>query len=329
MRATTTSTRRPVRGPTTGLIALAGLTLASAGLATPAQAQVRTQSTATRQASSVVRQRVQIPQRETAIKLARRVTVEFDDQRVKDVMDFVIDLTQADIDVKYLDERNSDGLDPDQTISIKAQNVTALQLIEMILDRAESEFSTTGNTWQFSKLGTLEIGPKERLNKRRRVEIYSIADMLVDIPRYDNAPQFDLNSILQSSRGGGGQSPFSDSGQDNVDRITRQEKADEIITILQELVEPEQWVDNGGESATLRYWQGNLIINAPDYVHRQINGYPWWPASRTTVTQVRGRRWVSLNLNTAISEIEGFESEPVSAVVNGRIIRSDRPGGGG
>lgn len=332
MRSATTTRVLQSTSPGWGMARLrvAGLAVAvtAMALAAPAQAQYRSQP-GIRSGSRIVQQRVRIPQRETAIRLARRVTVDFDDQRLEDVMDFVIDLTQADIDVKYIDERNSDGLDPDQTISLKADNVTSLQLIEMILDRAETEFSTSGNSWQFTRLGTLEVGPKERLNKRRRVEIYSIADMLVDIPRYDNAPTFDLNAILQSNRGGGGQSPFSDTGGDDVDRISRDEKAEEIVSILQELIEPEQWIDNGGESASLRYWQGNLIINAPDYVHRQINGYPWWPAQRMTVTQVRGRRWVSLNLDTSFAEIDGFASEPVSAVVNGRIIRSDRPGGGG
>ena len=39
-----------------------------------------------------------------------------------------------------------------------------------------------------------------------------------------------------------------------------------------------------------------------------------------------GRRWVSLNLDTGLSRVEGFAQQEVSAVVGGQIIRS---GGGG
>lgn len=272
-----------------------------------------------------------IPQRETAIKLLRPVTVRFEAQPLSDVVNFIRDFTGADIDAAWIDDNNVDGLDPDKQITLDAQNVTALQLIEMVLEKAESEFASGGNAWQFTEAGTLMIGPKERLNNRRRVEIYNIADMLIVIPDYTDAPSFDLNSILQSSRGGGGgQSPFQGTQQDDQwDIRPMEERAEDIRIILTELVEPDQWVDNGGDAASIRYWQGNFIVNAPDYVHRQINGYPWWPARATRVTMVEGRRYVTLNMDASFAELEDLVSQPVSAVVGGRIIRSDDPGGGG
>ncbi len=293
--------------------------------AAPALAQTRAPQ------PTVVRQ--VIPQRETAIKLLRPVTVQFQDQRLEDIINFVKDFTGADIEPKWIDDNNADGLDPDQTITLRANGISALQLLELVLEKAESEFSTTGNTWQFTSTGTLEIGPKERLNKHRRIEIYNISDMLIEIPDYNDAPTFDLNSILQNTGrggGGGGRSPFQNTQQQNTFNVTpMEERAEDIRILLTELVEPEQWVDNGGDAASIRYWQGNFIVNAPDYVHRQINGYPWWPARATTVTMVQGRRYVSLNMNASFAEVEGFESQPISAVVGGRIVRSDDPGGGG
>ncbi|MCC6285473.1 MAG: hypothetical protein IT439_09265 [Phycisphaerales bacterium] len=282
--------------------------------------------------TAVQRRTSAFPQRETAARLLRTVPrMEFTDTRLEDAVNFVRNLTGADIDVAWVDEKHTDGLEKDMQVSMDVTDQTALEVIEILLERAEGEFSADGNAWQFNtKSGALEIGPKSRLNKKRRVEVYAINDMLTELPTYDNAPDFDLNQILQSSRGGGGQSPFQNNDDDDIDRKPLDEKVQEIVDIIQEIVEPTQWVDNGGDAASIRYWQGNLIVNAPDYVHRGINGYPWWPA-RSTVVSARpeGTRWVTLNQDSNIAAIEGIAQQPVSAVVNGRIVRSDEPGGGG
>ncbi len=299
--------------------------LAAASIAGLAQAQLVTQGGTPIRATRV------IPQRATAQKLLRPVTVSFQDQRLEDVFNFVRDFTGANILPLYADDKFPDGLDPDTTITLDVQGVSALQLIEMVLEQAESEFSTDGNSWQFTPTGTFEAGPKERLNKHRRIEVYNIADMLILVPDYPDAPTFDLNSILQSSGGGGGgQSPFQGGNQNQANTVVPlEDRADDIRLLLTELVEPLQWIDNGGESASIRYWQGNFIVNAPDYVHRELNGYPWWPASATRVTMVQGRRYVTLNSESSFAEVEDLVNQPVSAVVGGRIVRSDDPGGGG
>ena len=62
------------------------------------------------------------------------------------------------------------------------------------------------------------------------------------------------------------------------------------------------WTDNGGEGASMHLFNGTLIVNAPDYIHRQINGYSYWPSgtrpiititaatSRTAASRVRARK---------------------------------------
>jgi hypothetical protein len=299
--------------------------VACAGLVPAAVAQPLNESRVSRGASA-------FPQRETAARLLRTVPrMQFTDTRLEDAVNFVRNLTGADIDVAWVDDKHTDGLEKDAKVSMDVTDQTALEVIEILLEKAEGEFSADGNAWQFNtKSGALEIGPKSRLNKKRRVEVYAINDMLTELPTYDNAPDFDLNQILQSSRGGGGQSPFQNNDDDDIDRKPLSEKVQEIVDIIQDIVEPTQWVDNGGDAASIRYWQGNLIVNAPDYVHRGINGYPWWPA-RSTVVSARpeGTRWVTLDQDSNIAQLEGIAQQPVSAVVNGRIVRSDEPGGGG
>lgn len=238
--------------------------------------------------------------RQTLMRLMRRVTVDLQDHRLEDVVQFIADVTQADITPLWIDDRNSVGLDPEAMITLNARDITALQLLEMVLDKLAVDRFSGGSTWQFTKYGAFEFGPKERLNRRRQVEIYDINDMLMDVPDYDNAPEFDLNTVFQmggqqgGGGGGGGQSPFQDRGTD-IERRSREDKIQDVIDLLITTVEPEQWLDNGGEAATVRELRGSLFINAPDYIHRQINGYPWWPARAQSVRYSEGRRYVTLD----------------------------------
>ena len=271
------------------------------------------------------------PQRATALKLMRPIQVEFRDQRLEDVINFIREFTGADIEVMWMDDRNDNGLDPEQLITLNTRNRSALDAIEAVLIRATDEFSNDGNQWQFTPDGILQIGPKARLNGEKRLEIYPIMDLVLEIPSYTNAPDFDLNTILQGAGGGGGgggQSPFEENEEDDVPRRTLQERVDELTALITETVEPEQWEQNAGDGASIRYWQGNLIINGPDYIHRQLTGYPWWPQRLTRVSTVNGQRWVSLNIDAPFARLNGFSQQEVSAVVGGRIIRSG-PGGGG
>lgn len=253
------------------------------------------------------------PQRDTILRLSRPVTLDLRDQRLQDVITFVQELTGADITPYYADDANPDGLDPDQLVTLSVTNASALTLIERLLEKAVPAFGQPGdNTWQLTESGSLEIGPKERLNQRRRVELYDINDLLFVIPDFTDAPDFDLNSVLQSG-GGGGQSPFQDTGDDSAFEDIRpaEERAQDIIDLITSLIETEQWLDNGGDAASIRYFQGSLIVNAPDYVHRGINGYPWWPTRYTTAATVRDRRYVTLNTDAVASELDFATDEQV------------------
>jgi hypothetical protein len=267
------------------------------------------------------------PHQDNILKLLVPVTVTFENQRLDNVMSFIQQYTQVEMEVLWLDDDNTEGLDPEALVSVEADNITALDLLELVLEKAASTDSlSTGNTWQMTKWGTVEVGPRERLNRpaARRVQIYDINDLLLVIPTYDNAPDFDLQSVLQSGGqgGGGGQSPFQQNDEEDIETIPREERAQQIIDLIVQLVETDQWVDNGGEAATINYWQGSLIVRAPDYVHRAIAGYPWWPSARNVsqISQGQGERWVTMSLTTSLAGPYQFRKVPVTAVV---------PGGGG
>ncbi|MEQ8845944.1 MAG: hypothetical protein RIB58_13940 [Phycisphaerales bacterium] len=267
------------------------------------------------------------PERVTLSRMMRPLTAEFVDQPLRDVMDYIARQTGAELDVMWMDDRTGTGLDPEQPVSIKVDRLPAITLLERVLAKVQDDFGG-GNNWQMTEWGAMQVGPTSRLNRFNRVEIYDINDLLLVLPEYPDVPELDLQQALQSNQGGGGQSPFQDQGDNQVEETPIEDRADEIIDLIEELVEPDHWIEN--PRASIRYFKGTIIVRAPDYVHRGIVGYTYWPTQRITAV-VEGRRYVTMGVDTGISTVDGFGQQPVSAVVGGRIVSSDPadPGGGG
>lgn len=264
----------------------------------------------------------------TLSKMMRPMSLSVKETRLEDVMKFIQTVTQAELEIAWAsDSTSGSGLDKDKLITLNAPNRPALTILEAVLAKAKTDFSE--NTWQMTSEGAMQVGPKDVLNKDKRLVIYDINDLLMVIPNYTEVPQIDLTSVLQQGQGGSGQSPFT--GNQNTTTKTpdqvqqeRRERIEQLKRILQDTIEPEQWVDNGGEGGTIREFNSTLLINAPDYIHRQINGYPYWPAASARV--VNGRRYVTLSTDQSIGKIDGFAQQPVSGVTGGG---GGNPGGGG
>jgi hypothetical protein len=274
--------------------------------------------------------------RDTMIRMMKPVTAEFKEQRLEDVMTYIIALTQADLEVLWLDEHSSAGLDKDKLVTLKFTNGSALSLLEKVLEKVTDDIGGGGNTWQMSESGAMQIGPRERLNVWKRTKVYPVSDLLTEVPNFTNAPEFDLQQALQSKRGGGGgQAPFRQNNATNQQNgRPLQDRMDELRKIITELVEREQWVDNGGSGASIQYFQGAFLISAPDYVHRGVDGYDWWPSENTTMSTVSGRRYVSLSIDSAIATSGGIRKIPVTGVAGGAsggggVGGPQGPGGGG
>lgn len=269
--------------------------------------------------------------RDNLSKMMREMPdVSFEDHRLEDVLQFIKEITGADLEPIWADDKTPEGLNKDTTITLSAKRISALRLLELVLEKSALELGaySGGNGWQMTDWGSIECGPKELLSRHSRLEVYPIQDMLWEIPNYKDAPEIDLQSVLQSSQGGGGgQSPFQTNNQQDIQRRTTDERAQDIIDIIQQLVEPESWLTGGG-TATIRYFQGNLLVKAPDYVHRELGGYPWWPSAQTSYNMVKGRRYVSLGVETGLSTVDDLVNQPVTGVVGGGGSGGS-PGGGG
>lgn len=228
--------------------------------------------------------------------LSQRISLDVTDQPVVDIFRFIADVTGAELEPIYLDDTRLDGIDPETTITIRANNIPALLVLERVLKRTEStENPASGYTWQFTESGTIEFGPKSELNRQQIVELYDISELLFVIPTFDNAPEFDLQSALQSSQGGGGgQSPFQGGQQDDDDDLDEEERFQRLVDLIQANIEPDEWTALGGNGASLTTFGNSMVVTAPDYIHRQINGYDFWPSRLQQARRVDGRSEVRI-----------------------------------
>ena len=214
------------------------------------------------------------PRRDAAVRLIRPITVSFTEARAADVMKFIGDFTGVRFDIAWLDDRNADGLDPEALVSLSVKDMPVLALLQRVLKSAYTGFD--GATWQFAPDGEVQVGPKSRLNQFAVLKIYDIQDLLFRVTDFNDVPDLGLGEITQG-QGGGSQSDFT--VQDR-EQPTEEEEAQQIIDILITNIDPEQWLDAGGDGASITFYNGALLVRAPDYIHRQIMGYSFWPTDR-------------------------------------------------
>jgi hypothetical protein len=266
-------------------------------------------------------------------KMMKVVSADFSDNTLEQCMNFIRDVSGADFDVLWT-EGNTTGLDKEKTIILSAKNVTILTLLETVLDKASDPQPSglPGATWQMTSGGSIQVGLKSTLNKFKRLEIYDINDMLFEVKDKTDIPELDLQASFQNSgggRGGGGgssQSPFGGSGgrgqgrnqNQQADPMRRENLGKEVQKLITSLVESDQWADNSGDGGTITYWQGSLLVNAPDYMHRQVDGYPWWNAGRSVPAAGRGGRYVTLDTDVQRSSYDNIRQLPVPGVTGGR-----------
>lgn len=264
--------------------------------------------------------------------LYQDVTVNFDKTTARDAFAFVATQLGARLVVRYQGDGGKSGdtgIDPELEISLNLEGQPALTVIEQMLELCGTD---TDCEWQLRN-GYIELGTVDRLSvpAARELRTYSVRDLLFEPPTFDNAPDFNLSSALsQGSQGsgggsGGGGGIIGDSGED-PERPTEAEQAEQLIEIIkQQCGGDEIWVDDESPDAvaSIRYYQGSIIVRAPDYVHRMIDGYPFAPvrprssAANASEATSGSSRYVTFTSGLSIVQNLKFTAVPVQGAVAG------------
>jgi hypothetical protein len=196
--------------------------------------------------------------------------LKFDNITLADAMDFLRDTSGANIHVNWraLEEI---GIGKDTTINVRLRNVTLRRILRTILTEASSGSLLT----YYIDENIIEVTKRELADQQMITRIYPVDDLIMDVPDFE-APQFQIQAT-QTGRGGGGgggQNLFGDlnSQTDQRENMTRTDRAQQLIDMIQEIIQPDVWNINGGRAA-IRFWNGSLIVTAPRSVHEALGGY--------------------------------------------------------
>lgn len=196
--------------------------------------------------------------------------VVFANNTLEEALGFLEAVTQLNVDVDW-DALDAINIARDEPISLSLRNIPVDTVLNRIMDKISSNDFGEKAGWAVND-GVLVISSDSELRKNTTLDIYDVRDLIVEVPDYADAPTFDLNAILQSNRGGGGQSPFQDTGGDDRVRVPLQERIDLMKDIIREQIDFDGWRENGGDTGFIQDWAGQLIITNTPANHRDIRG---------------------------------------------------------
>lgn len=215
------------------------------------------------------------PTRPAAVQnpITRPLSIRITNVPLKDALTYLETVAAVRLSPLWVDENHSTGLDPHLLVSLNLDKTTPLAAIERLLHHSNAGATTDLATWQVAADGSLELGPRSRLNAGKRTVVYDIKDLVHAAPAYTGGPTIDLAAALRAESGG---SIFRDDQDFPDTRDPETVRAEDLMELIAEAVEPDQWAAYGGNGATMRLYQGQLVVHAPGYIHRQLAG----PAGR-------------------------------------------------
>jgi uncharacterized membrane protein YgcG len=203
--------------------------------------------------------------------------VKLDGVAFKDALDFVQDLSGANLHVNWA-ALQSAGVTKDSVIDVHLRGVPLRKILNVILSEAAA-----GNAvlTYYVDENVIEITTLELADKVLITRVYPVDDLLMDVPDFTDAPTVDLSQTGSTGTtagvggGGGGSSSssiFGGGGGGGSDTtVSRQQRAQQLIDLITSIIRPEIWQANGGP-ASIRFFNGSLIVTAPRSVQEAIDG---------------------------------------------------------
>ncbi|MEQ9454822.1 MAG: hypothetical protein RLN76_09565 [Phycisphaeraceae bacterium] len=203
--------------------------------------------------------------REAIRQLRQVISVTFDQSPLESVIDALQIQTGANFFVNW-NALEIAGVDRDSLVTLNLNNVTAERVLRLVLQQLSNDFERLS----FSVIdGVVTISTELDLRSVSDLRVYDIRDLLVQIPNFTGAPDFDLAAALEEQEGGGS-SIFSEGDEEDEDDETlREEAIEEITTLVQESVgTPDEWLNL---ESTIRELNGQLIIRTSPENHRELS----------------------------------------------------------
>lgn len=220
-------------------------------------------------------------------QLAQRLPeLKFQGVTLNDAIDFLRDVTGANITVNWK-ALEAAGVTRDSMVNLHLSGISLRKALDLVLNEAAGGDSIT----YFVDDGVIEITTRDIADHQMVTRVYDVQDLLMEVPDFTNAPQFSLDASQNQGGGGGGSGQlgqggsggglsvtntlFQGSGQNlNQNRApgkTKDQRAQDLVDLIEAVINPDIWKDNGG-IASIRYFNGMLIVTAPRSIQEAIGG---------------------------------------------------------
>lgn len=223
-------------------------------------------------------------------KLSQRLTAEFIDTPLKDVLQFLSDQSNVQI---FLNRKaiENEGLTLDEPVTINLKNVRLDMLLDLVLEQA----SDSGMTY-VERDGILIVSTMTNLEGASEVRVYNCRDLLSDGFKNDAgkaAPGIPGAGMPMPSGGFGGAMPAGAPGAaapgagggppamggglggggmgggESAPLSEAQQRAESLKQLIQTAVKPSSWADVGG-IGTISEYNGLIVINHDAKTHKQV-----------------------------------------------------------
>ncbi len=214
--------------------------------------------------------------RRVSLKLQDPVPVNFDANKFVNVVDYFRNTTGVNFFVNWA-ALEAAGIEQDLPINLQLNNVPAEQALKLVLQQAGAAANLEKVNFSIID-GVVHISTQRDLQKTTDTRVYDIRDLLVQVPNFSGAPEFDLNQALSNTSSGGSSGGAASASttlfgteEETQKQPTREELIEQITTLIQDTIGVQaDWAAYGGEVSSLRELNGNLIVKSTPDNHRDI-----------------------------------------------------------
>ncbi|MCP4839371.1 MAG: hypothetical protein GY894_08445 [Planctomycetes bacterium] len=217
---------------------------------------------------------------------------------VSEVVELIAAQTGVTVRLLKRTESRPNGIDPALLVTLPASHRPALNLLQDALAQCSKPEPCT---WQV-RHGSIEVSTKEALGttSMQTVRVLPIEDQLIPIPDYNDPPNLNLGGGSGGGSGGGGAMPGDD----------LETRRAELMEVLTRNIEPKAWKRYGGNWAEMQPFNRSLVIRAPRWIHRQINGFDFRiPVPQGNTPRVLRFEGSDVRVEIPLTERLRYESE--------------------
>lgn len=209
--------------------------------------------------------------------------VRFVESPLEQIVDWLSDYTKINFSVDWTDLEDNQ-IRRDTQVTVQLTNVPLRVVLRDVLDKVGGETKLDYTVDE----GVLRVATKEKLSQNMNASIYDIRDLLAEIPNAWRQSGFNVTQGLgqgTAGGGGGGGGMFSQGQQQQQQQGQQQgqqnqagyvdPKAQALIDVIQQSIEPESWRDRGAGNGTITPLNegAQLVIYNTSDTHRQIRGF--------------------------------------------------------